>query len=275
MGSACPSSKLQRRSDLIGILRTHSGGTPSQATSELNQLQRSFEDQNPGWKRWSDFVTVPLRIQMTGGLRPKIILLFASVLAVLLITCANVANLVLAKSMGFAARGTLPPAEMASALQAAIAQVDSELPIADVHSMQEVVEDSTASVRFSVTLLGLFAAVAWSLALVGVYAIVSYLVNERMHEMGVRVALGAQRSNLFSLVFAVGMRFVAIGIATGVVLLLGVSRVLTHFVNQVRVVDPATYSAMILLVFFAAGLAMIIPAQKATTADPMMVLRTE
>lgn len=89
-------------------------------------------------------------------------------------------------------------------------------------------------------LLGAFAAVAWVLGLVGVYAIVSYLVNERMHEMGVRVALGAQPANLLSLVFAVGMRFIAFGVAAGLCPLLALSRVLGHFVFQVRVVDPLT-----------------------------------
>lgn len=95
-------------------------------------------------------------------------------------------------TMGFAARGSLPVQEMTMAIQSAVREVDSELPIANVHSMQELVENSTASVRFSVMLLSILAAVAWVLALVGVYATVSYLVNERMHEMRVRVALGAR-----------------------------------------------------------------------------------
>jgi putative ABC transport system permease protein len=153
--------------------------------------------------------------------------------------------------------------------------VDSELPIANIHAMQELVENSTASVRFSVMLLGVFAAVAWALALIGVYAIVSYLVHERMHEMGMRVALGAQRANLLSLVFAAGMRLIGIGIAAGLVLLLALSRLLGHFVYQVRVVDPLTYVTMSILVLAAAGLAMLIPAQRAMRADPMTVLRAE
>ena len=178
-------------------------------------------------------------------------------------------------TMGFGARGTLSPQVMTTAIQAAVRDVDSELPIANIHAMQELVENSTASVRFSVLLLGVFAAVAWVLALVGVYAIVSYLVNERMHEMGVRVALGAQRANLLFLVFAAGMRFIAIGIAAGLCLLLALSRVLGHFVYQVRVVDPLIYLTMSLLVLTAAALAMLIPAQRAMKADPMTVLRAE
>ena len=178
-------------------------------------------------------------------------------------------------TMGFAARGIRPLEQMAEAIQAAIRQEDPELPIANIHSMQELIENSTASVRFSVTLLGVFAAVAWVLALVGVYAIVSYLVNERMHEMGVRVALGAQPRNLLSLVFTAGMRFVGAGVAAGLCLLLALSRVLGHFVYHVRVIDPLIYFTMTLLVFAAAGLAMLIPAQRAMKADPMTVLRAE
>lgn len=178
-------------------------------------------------------------------------------------------------TMGFAVRGALFPQGMVTAIKAAVREVDSELPIANIHSMQELVENSTASVRFSVMLLGVFAAVAWVLGLVGVYAIVSYLVNERMHEMGVRVALGAQPANLLSLVFAAGMRFIAFGVAAGLCLLLALSRVLGHFVFQVRVVDPLTYMTMTVLVLTAAGLAMVIPAQRATKVDPITVLRAE
>ena len=178
-------------------------------------------------------------------------------------------------TMGFAARGSLPVHQMTTAIQSAVRDVDSDLPIANVHSMQELVENSTASVRLSVMLLSIFAAVAWVLALVGVYAIVSYLVNERMHEMGLRVALGARRADLLSLVFSTGMRFIVIGVAAGFCLLLAMSRVLGHFVYQVRVVDPLTYITMTLLVVVAAGLAMLIPAQRAMQADPMTVLRAE
>lgn len=178
-------------------------------------------------------------------------------------------------TMQFAIRGSAPAADIASLAQRAVRQEDSELPIANIHSMQELVSDSTASVRFAVMLLGAFAIVAWVLALVGVYAIVSYLVGERMHELGVRVALGAQRSDLLSLVFASGIRFVAIGIAAGLMLLVALSRVLGHFVYQVRVLDPITYATMTALVFLAASVAILLPAQRAMRADPMTVLRAE
>lgn len=178
-------------------------------------------------------------------------------------------------TMQFAVRTSAAVPQMAAAIQNGVRLEDSELPIANVHSMQELVDATTASVRFAIMLLGVFAAIAWALALVGVYAIVSYLVSERMHEMGVRVALGARRANLLSLVFSAGMRFIAIGVVIGLLLLLALSRVLEHFVYQVRVVDPVTYLAMALLVLIAAGLAMLAPAQKATRADPMTVLRAE
>ena len=137
------------------------------------------------------------------------------------------------------------------------------------------IDSTTASVRFAITRLSIFAAIAWLLAVVGVYAIVSYLVSERMHEMGVRVALGARPVNLVSLVCTAGMRFIAIGVATGLILLLALSRLLQHFMYGVRVVDPITYLVMALLVLIAAGLAMLVPARKAVRADPMTVLRTD
>ena len=178
-------------------------------------------------------------------------------------------------TMQFAVRTTASVPSMAAAIQKAIRQEDSELPIASVHPMQELIDDTTASVRFAITLLSIFAAIAWLLAVVGVYAIVSYLVSERMHEMGVRVALGARPVNLLSLVFSAGMRFIVIGVATGLILLLALSRLLQHFIYEVRVVDPVTYLVVALLMLIAAGLAMLVPAHKAMRADPMTVLRTD
>jgi predicted permease len=179
------------------------------------------------------------------------------------------------QTMGFAARSSLPPQETASALQEAVREVDSELPIANIHSMQELVTDSTASVRFSVMLLSLFAGVAWTLALIGIFAIVSYLVNERMHEMGVRLALGAQRRDLLSLVFATGMRFISIGIAAGIILLLALSRVLGHYLYHVRSIDPLTYITIGLVVLIAGSLAILIPARQVMKVDPIAVLHAE
>jgi putative ABC transport system permease protein len=124
-------------------------------------------------------------------------------------------------------------------------------------------------------LLGAFAAIAWLLALLGVYAIVSYLVNERVRELAIRVALGAQRRDVLSLVFSSGARLIVAGLGIGLLLALSLSRVLVHFVYQIRAVDPITYIGMSFLVFAAASIAILIPAQRAMRADPMTVLRAE
>lgn len=178
-------------------------------------------------------------------------------------------------SMQFALRTSIDAAQLSHAIQAAVKQEDPELPIANLHPISELVESSMASIRFSAMLLGTFAGIAWLLAVLGVYAIISYLVNERVRELAIRVALGAQRRDVLALVFASGARLVAVGLVAGVLLALSLSRLLAHFVYQIRAVDPLTYIVMSALVFAAGSVAILIPAQRAMRADPMTVLRAE
>jgi len=178
-------------------------------------------------------------------------------------------------NMQFALRTSVDAAQLARPIQAAIKEEDPELPIANLHPISQLVEGSMASVRFSVMLLGTFAAIAWLLALLGVYAIISYLVSERVRDLAIRVALGAQRRDVLALVFASGARLVAFGLGAGLLLALSLSRLLAHFVYQIRAVDPITYIGMSVLVFTAASIAILIPAQRAMRADPMTVLRAE
>jgi putative ABC transport system permease protein len=178
-------------------------------------------------------------------------------------------------NMQFALRTTVDATQLARPIQAAVKEEDPELPIANLHPISELLENSMASVRFSVMLLGAFAAIAWLLALLGVYAIISYLVSERLRDLAIRVALGAQRRDVLALVFASGARLVAAGLGAGIVLALSLSRLLAHFVYQIRAVDPITYIDMSVLVFAAASIAILVPAQRAMRADPMTVLRAE
>ena len=178
-------------------------------------------------------------------------------------------------NMQFALRTNVDPALIAKAIQSAVKIEDPELPIANVRPISDLIQGSMASIRFSVMLLGTFAVIAWILALVGLYSLILYLVSERMRDMAIRVALGATRLDLLSLVFANGARLVTIGLGAGVLLTLAFSRVLTHFVYHVSAADPFSYLVMTALVFMAASAAILVPAIKVMRADPVAVLRAE
>ncbi|HET9741334.1 MAG TPA: ABC transporter permease [Terriglobales bacterium] len=178
-------------------------------------------------------------------------------------------------TMQFALRTKMGIAQIAKSIQGVVREEDSELPIANVRPMSALIDSSMEPIRFAVMLLGAFAAVAWGLALLGVYAIVSYLVAERMHDMAVRVALGAQQRDVLALVFSAGARLVGFGLLVGLALALGLSRVFGHFMYEVHAVDPLTYAGMAVLVFAASSLAIFMPARRAMRADPMSVLRAE
>jgi len=178
-------------------------------------------------------------------------------------------------NMQFALRTTAGAAQITKAIQAAVKEEDPELPIANVRPMSEIVGNSMANVKFSAMLLASFAGVAWVLALLGVYGIVSYLVAERMRDMAIRIALGAQNADLLWLVCSIGFRLVGIGLASGLLAALSLSHLLAHFVYQIQAVDPLTYVTISALIFAAATAAILIPARRAMRADPMAVLRAE
>ena len=178
-------------------------------------------------------------------------------------------------NMQFALRTSLNATQIAKAIQSAVKMEDPELPIANIRPISDLIDGSMASVRFSVMLLGTFAVIAWILALVGLYSLILYLVSERMRDMAIRVALGAQRFDLLFLVFVSGARLVAIGLAAGILFALVLTRVLAHFVYRVSAADPFSYVVMTALVFAAASAAILVPAMKVMRADPVTVLRAE
>jgi putative ABC transport system permease protein len=141
--------------------------------------------------------------------------------------------------------------------------------------MDELVGQSLAYRRFSMLLLGLFAAIGLTLALVGVYGVMSYSVTQRLHEIGVRMALGAERRDVVKLVLGNAVKLAGIGLAAGFVLSLLVSRWLAQLVFGVSATDPGTFISVSALLAFAALAAGYIPARRATLVDPATALREE
>lgn len=145
----------------------------------------------------------------------------------------------------------------------------------DVQTMNEVIAQTLAPQQFMMILLDSFAAIALLLASIGLYGVVSYLVGQRTHELGIRIALGAQRGNVLRLVLGDGIKMAAIGIGAGLLAALGVTRLLSNVVYGVSPTDPLTFVAIAALLMVVALLACLLPALRATRVDPLVALRYE
>jgi predicted permease len=152
---------------------------------------------------------------------------------------------------------------------------NAENVVFDAQTMDEVIAGSLAQRRFSMILLESFALVALLLASLGLYGVISYIVGQRTHELGIRMALGAQRSSVLSLVLSDGMKMALCGVALGLVAALGLTRLLTSMLYGVKSTDPATFAVVALLLVVVALLACFIPARRATRVDPLIALRYE
>jgi putative ABC transport system permease protein len=167
------------------------------------------------------------------------------------------------------------PLSMVSAVKAAVYAVDKEQPLSGIQTMDDLISRSVAPQRFNMLLLGLFAAVALVLAGIGIYGVISYTVAQRFQEIGIRMALGAQKSDVLRLVVGQGMRLVFIGLASGGVAAFGLSRLLEKLLFGVSPTDPLTFVSLALLLTAVAFLACYLPAHRATRVDPITALRQE
>lgn len=177
--------------------------------------------------------------------------------------------------MSFVVRAKGDPSSLASALRSQIHQMDPTLPVQDVQPFSSLISDSEGDARFRSILLGLFGALALVLAAVGIYSVLAYVVVQRTHEIGIRMALGAQRRDVLRLVVFQGMRSVLIGIAAGALAALALSNVLASFLYGISDKDPLTFVAVCLLLALIALAACYIPAVRAMRLDPMVALRYE
>jgi predicted permease len=167
------------------------------------------------------------------------------------------------------------PAAIMGPVRRAVRQIDSREAIYGVQTMDEVLAGSFAARRLSMILLGIFAALALVLSCVGIYGVISYLVGQRTREIGVRMALGAQRSDVMRLVLGEGAKMALVGVAAGIAAALGLTRLMAGELFGVTAQDPLTFGAVAIVLTLVALLACYLPARRALRVDPMVALRYE
>jgi predicted permease len=177
--------------------------------------------------------------------------------------------------MTIAVRSAVDPAGVAAAVRRETRALDADLPVFDIKSLEQRLDESSSRRRLTVFLLGVFASVALLLAAVGIYGVMAYSVSQRTHEIGIRMALGARTADVVRLVLRQGMTLAVVGVGVGVGASLALTKLIKAMLFRVSPSDPATFAVVALSLAAVALLACYVPARRATKVDPMIALRYE
>jgi predicted permease len=178
-------------------------------------------------------------------------------------------------SLAWAVRSNLDEKTLSTVLTRAIQSVDPQMPIAGIEPMDNILHDSLSRQNFNMLLLSIFAGSALLLAAIGIYGLMSYSVQQQTQEIGVRIALGADRPAMFRLVLKQGMPPALIGVAAGLAAAFGFTRLLESLLYGVKPTDPLSFFAVAATLLFVATLAVLVPARRAMSVDPVTALRTD
>jgi putative ABC transport system permease protein len=170
-------------------------------------------------------------------------------------------------------RTTGNPESVLATVRSALQSLDANLAITNVFTIEQILSQALWAARMGAILLALFGGLALVLSAVGVYGVLSYSVNQQTREIGLRMALGAQRGDVVRLILGQGLRLTLLGLGLGILVALGLMRVLVSLLFDVRAYDPSTYTAVTVLLAAVALLACYIPARRAMRVDPMVALR--
>jgi putative ABC transport system permease protein len=181
----------------------------------------------------------------------------------------------LTNNMSLVVRTASEPLTLAAAVRREVQAVDKDVPASSVRTMEQFFAATVAPRRFSLLLLGIFAGAALLLAAMGIYAVIAYTVSRRTHEIGIRMALGAQTGDVLRMILGQGLKLILIGVGVGVVGALALTRLMSSLLFNVSVVDPLTFFGVSALLTVVALLACYIPARRAMKVDPMEALRYE
>ena len=172
-------------------------------------------------------------------------------------------------------RAGLDPLSLVSGVRAELRAMDPRRPLYDVRTEEDLIAANIAPRRFALTLIGLFGGLALLVASIGIYGVISYRVTESTRELGIRMALGALKSDVLRMVLGSGLRLVLIGIAVGSIVAMAVARVTASFLFHISAYDPVTFALVVVIFIVVAVAACLIPARRATNVDPMVALRYE
>jgi len=178
-------------------------------------------------------------------------------------------------TMDLVVRASGDPRALAGSLSGAIHRIDPDLPVAKVATLQTLVDDTMAQPRFSMLLMVMFGALALMLASVGIYGVVSFGVAQRTREIGIRMALGAERGEVFGMILRQGARLAGWGVVVGLAVAFAVTRLMRALLYGVEPFDPPTFVAVPVLLIAIALVACYVPARRAMRVDPMVALRDE
>jgi len=162
-----------------------------------------------------------------------------------------------------------------NAIRGTVRDLDSTLAVYHIRTMDDIIAEGMQDTTLQTFLLGVFAALGLVLAVVGLYGVMSYLVTQRTHEIGIRMALGAQQGDVLKMVVGQGMKLIAIGVGIGIVTALALTRLMSAMLYGVTATDPATYVGVAILLTVVAVAACYVPARRAMRVDPMVALRYE
>jgi len=177
--------------------------------------------------------------------------------------------------LSWVVRASMEPAALTAGIQREFLAVDGQLPVSRFRPMEEVISESTARANFNMLLLTIFAGTALLLAALGIYGLMSYSVEQRTQEIGIRMALGASRGDMLRMVLRRGLLLAGIGLAVGLAAAFGLTRLLSSLLFGVKASDPIAFCAVVATLAAVAWVAVYIPARRATRIDPLIALRYE
>jgi predicted permease len=225
---------------------------------------------NPGFadpKVWATIVGVVEDTKNAGMDKPAAPELY--------LQAKQVSQFGLSTNLSFVVRTEGDPESLSSGIRTAVREVDASLPVYNLRSMSEVVGRAVVQPRFLALLLAVFSGIALFLAAIGIYGVMAYSVAQRTQEIGVRMALGAQRLHVLRMVFGQGLWLLLIGTGIGLVGALALTRLIRTLLFEVTPTDPLTYAGVVALLTLVALLACYIPARRAAKVDPLIALRYE
>jgi putative ABC transport system permease protein len=179
------------------------------------------------------------------------------------------------QAMAMIVKGQSDPNQLIASARTQVRSLDADQPIYNIRTMDEIRGESTAPQRLNLTLLSIFAGIAFVLAIVGIYGVMSYAVTQRTHEIGIRMAIGAQPRDVFKMILGQGMMLTVIGMVAGLLGAFALTRLMATMLFSVKPTDPATFAGVALLLATVALVACYIPGRRATKVDPVNSLRYE